>query len=134
VPKKKYLVVARNERTSQYGLETSKGNLPFHSKTARIVEDPNLASEIDTEYGLKGSGDVWVERDEMLENNSAYHPDGVHRYFFGPTRKFVEGWERIFGNGKEVDSGSDKTPGSSAQDPRSQEGQTNPEVKTASRG
>ena len=95
--KKKFLVVARNEQTSRDGLVTGKGVVPFHSKTARIVEDEALAKEIDTQYGLKGTGDVWVERDEMLENNIAYH-DGVHNFHFGSTRSFREGWERVFGH------------------------------------
>jgi hypothetical protein len=104
MPKRKYLVVARNTKTSEFGLETSQGNIPFHKKTARIVEDPGLASEIDTEYGIHGTGDVWVERDEMLENKSQYHPDNVHKYFFGATRLFREGWERIFGDASKEQS------------------------------
>jgi hypothetical protein len=99
MPKKKHLVVARNERTSKFGLQTSKGNVPFHMKTAKIIEDDGLASEIDTQYGLKGTGDVWVARDERLENQSAYHPDSVHKYFFGSSSAFRIGWERIFGKG-----------------------------------
>ena len=97
MPPRKYMVVARNERTSSDGLMTSKGNIPFNGKTAKLITDPGLASEIDTQYGLKGTGDVWMERDERAENVLAYHPDSIHRYFFGATRAFREGWERIFG-------------------------------------
>jgi hypothetical protein len=94
------MVVARNTRTSEHGLETSKGNVPFHGKTAKMIDDPGLASEIDTQYGLKGTGDVWVERDERLENYVNYHSDGASTSFFGPTRAFSEAWERIFGEKK----------------------------------
>jgi hypothetical protein len=102
MPKRKYLVVARNTQTSEHGLQTSKGHIPFHKKTAKMLDDPGLASEIDTEYGLKGTGDVWVERDERMENAVNYH-DGVqtghaiHNFFFGPTRQYADAWERIFG-------------------------------------
>jgi hypothetical protein len=96
--KKKFLVVARNTKTSEQGLMTSKGNVPFHSKTAKIIEDPGLANEIDTEYGLKGKGDVWVERDDMLEHHSNYHSSNkVHNYFFGSNKAYREAWDDIFG-------------------------------------
>ena len=101
--KRKYLVVSRNPKTSENGLMTSKGVIPFHGKTAKIIEDPGLASEIDTQYGLKGTGDVWMERDDRLEHEMSYHSrDRVHNFFFGPTKAFREGWERIFGIGDQA--------------------------------
>jgi hypothetical protein len=105
MPPKKFLVVARNTNTSENGLMTSKGNIHFHRKTAKIISDPVLASEIDVRYGVKGTGDVWVERDQRFEHASAYH-DGMdanklntstHHFFFGSTRSFREGWEKVFG-------------------------------------
>jgi hypothetical protein len=104
MPKKKFLVVSRNTKTSENGLMTGKGLVPFHNKTARMIDDEGLANEIDTHYGIHGTGDVWVERDPHYESTSNYHdgisPElghGVHKFFFGPTKAYSEAWERIFG-------------------------------------
>jgi hypothetical protein len=102
--KKEYMVVARTPNASENGLKTSRGNFSFHGKSAKMIESPELAAEIDARYGIHGSGDVWVERDPRYEHAINYHDGydssvnrGVHNYFFGPTKKFREGWERIFG-------------------------------------
>ncbi len=96
MPKKKHMIVARNTKTSEHGLMTSKGKIPFNMKTAKIIDDDSLANEIDSEYGLKGTGDVWVARDERLENQVNYHPDDTHKFFFGSSKKYAQEWERIF--------------------------------------
>ena len=85
--KKRYIVVPRTEAAMNNGLATTKGNFSFGGKTARIV-DESLASEIDTQHGLKGSGDVWVERDENFEWHEHHDRDtdgrkvGIHHYTF----------------------------------------------------
>lgn len=85
--KKKYIVVPRTTSAMDNGLATSKGNFSFNGKTAKIV-DSSLASEIDHQHGLKGSGDVWVhedenytwhERNDGMTNGRDY---GIHRYTF----------------------------------------------------
>lgn len=86
--KKRYIVVPRTQGIQQNGIKTGKGQLTFGKKTAQWVDDPAVAKEIDTQYGLKGSGDVWVEQDENLEWH-AKHDDGtdgkmagIHHYTF----------------------------------------------------
>lgn len=86
--KKRYIVVPRTEGIKETGIRTGKGKLNFGTKTATWVDDPAEAREIDTQYGLKGSGDVWVAQDENLEWHE--HHDGntdgrtvaTHHYTF----------------------------------------------------
>ena len=86
--KKRYMVVPRTPGIQQTGLKTGKGKLTFGEKTAQWVDDPAVAREIDTQYGMKGSGDVWVAQDENLEWHE--HHDGntdgrkvsIHHYTF----------------------------------------------------
>ena len=86
--KKRYIVVPRTEGAKERGITTGKGKLTFGDKTAAWVDDPAIAREIDTQHGLKGSGDVWVEQDENLEwheNNDAGTDGrnvGIHHYTF----------------------------------------------------
>jgi hypothetical protein len=83
------------------GLSTTKGNFEFNGKTARIV-DESLATEIDTQHGLKGSGDVWVHQDENLEwhehhdGNTDGRKVGIHHYTFaGIDKAKAGGNERV---------------------------------------
>ena len=108
------MVVARNTRTSENGLVTGKGNVDFHGKTAKIIEDPGLATEIDTQYGLKGTGDVWVARDEMYENKANYHDSSLqstHNYFFGPSKSFADAWDELQERRKEKEMTKKKKKG-----------------------
>lgn len=72
----------------QTGLKTGKRHLKFGTKTAKWIDDPAEAREIDTQYGLKGSGDVWVEQDENLEWHESHDRAtdgrnvGIHHYTF----------------------------------------------------
>lgn len=84
---KKHLVVPRTEAAMKNGIQTSKGRLDFGKQTGVWV-DNDIASEIDTESGLKGKGDVWVHEDENLawheHNDSATDGRklGIHHYTF----------------------------------------------------
>lgn len=86
--KKRYIIVPRTERVKEDGLQTGKGNVSFKGKTATWVDDASLAKEIDTQHGLKGSGDVWVEQDENLEWHDKHDGltdgkmKGIHNYTF----------------------------------------------------
>lgn len=101
--KKRSIVVARSQSAQINGLKTSKGLLDFKGKSAKWV-DESLASEIDTEHGLKGSGEVWVDRDENLEWHMSHdgdtdgrnHSKGGHRYFFGTStsKAWDDFWKR----------------------------------------
>jgi hypothetical protein len=99
--KKKFIVVPRTDK-GQRGLETGKGGLDFKGKSAAWVSDPAEAKEIDDRYGLKGSGDVWVEQDENLEWHAKHDEttDGIHRgihhYTFGAMTSpaALRFWER----------------------------------------
>lgn len=81
--KKAYLVMPRNTKAAEQGLKTGKGTLSFKGKTSMMVGDESLAKEIDTQHGLKGTGDVWVAQDERAESFLRDGGDGVHHYFFG---------------------------------------------------
>ena len=86
--KKRYMVVPRSERIKESGLQTGKGKLSFGGKTATWVDDPAVANEINTQHGLKGSGDVWVAQDENLEWHEKHdgltdgRMKGIHNYTF----------------------------------------------------
>ena len=86
--KKRYIVVPRTDAIKRSGIQTGKGKLTFGKNTAQWVDDPAIAREIDTQHGLKGSGDVWVEQDENLEwhANNDEGTDGrnlgIHHYTF----------------------------------------------------
>lgn len=86
--KKRYIVVPRTPGVMETGLKTGKGKLDFKGKTATWVSDPAEAKEIETQYGRKGSGDVWVAQDENLEWHEHHdgHTDGrkvsIHHYTF----------------------------------------------------
>lgn len=95
--KKKYIVMPRNTRVMKDGLDTGKGHLDFKGKSMMYLNDSALADEIETNQGLKGDRDVWVHEDPRLEHQINYHADGISKSFFGPTRAFAEGWERVFG-------------------------------------
>lgn len=88
MPKKRYMVVPRTEGVQKTGIKTGKGKLTFGEKTAQWVDDPAVAREIDAQYGLKGSGDVWVAQDENLEwheKNDGLTDGrklGIHHYTF----------------------------------------------------
>lgn len=86
--KQRFIVVPRNKSTQENGIKTEKRTLNFGRQTARWIDDPAEAREINSTYGVKGSGDVWVEQDENLEWHE--HHDGntdgrtvtLHHYTF----------------------------------------------------
>lgn len=86
--KKRYMIVPRTEAAKEGGLVTGKGKLTFGTKSAAWVDDPTIAKEIDTQHGLKGSGDVWVAQDENLEWHEKHDGltdgkmKGIHNYTF----------------------------------------------------
>lgn len=100
---KRYIVVPRDENIREKGLSTGKGKVKFGKKTAVWVDDPGQASEIDARYGLKGSGEVWVEQDENLEwhakhdNQTDGRKVGIHHYTFGALAGAArDNYDRIF--------------------------------------
>jgi len=86
--KKRYMVVPRSTGIQQTGIKTGKGQLTFGKKTAQWIDDPAVAKEIDTQYGMKGTGDVWVAQDENLEWHEKHDGltdgkmKGIHNYTF----------------------------------------------------
>jgi hypothetical protein len=86
--KKRYIVVPRTDTVKKQGLATGKGKLTFGNQTAQWVDDPAIANEIDTQHGMKGSGDVWVAQDENLEWHERHdgmtdgRNKGIHNYTF----------------------------------------------------
>lgn len=96
--KRRYIVVPRTTGIKETGLKTGKRHLKFGTKTARWVDDPAEAREIDAHYGVKGTGDVWVEQDENLEWHDKHDGltdgkmTGVHHYTFAgvDTSHFVK--------------------------------------------
>jgi hypothetical protein len=97
--KKRYIVVPRTESIQKSGLKTGKGKLTFGKQTAQWIDDPALAREIDTQHGLKGSGDVWVAQDENLEWHERNDGEtdgknvGIHHYTFsGVDTSYFKVW------------------------------------------
>jgi hypothetical protein len=86
--KKRYIVVPRTDEAKRRGIKTGKGNLTFGNKSAQWVDDPVIASEIENDYGKKGSMDVWVAQDENLEWHERHDGmtdgknAGIHHYTF----------------------------------------------------
>ncbi len=100
--KKRYMVVPRSTGVQQTGIKTGKGQLTFGKKSAQWVDDPAVAKEIDTQYGLKGTGDVWVAQDENLEWHERHDGltdgkmKGIHNYTFaGVDMKNKGGNKRV---------------------------------------
>ena len=106
--KRRYIVVPRTQNAMLDGLNIGKGKFDFGGKTARYVSDPTVAAEIDTQYGLKGTGDVWVEQDERLEWHEKHDAltdgknTGIHHYTFGGMWT-DEAWERYQNKKKEAE-------------------------------
>lgn len=109
--KRRYIVVPRTPGIQETGLQTGKRHLNFGKKTARWIDDPAEAREIDAQYGLKGSGDVWVEQDENLEWHAKHDEGtdgkmtGIHRYTFAGVdtariRKSISGKIKIINGTK----------------------------------
>jgi hypothetical protein len=110
--KKRYIVVPRTTGIQQTGLKTGKGTLSFKGKTAMWV-DESVASEIDTQHGLKGSKQVWVAQDENLEWHEKNDGQtdgrkilGIHKYTFAqmgthlPPRDKLIGKLKVIGGSK----------------------------------
>lgn len=97
--KKAYLVMPRNTNVLDTGLKTGRGRLKFgKGKTSMMVGDESLANEIDTQHGLKGTGDVWVAEDQRGESflrDDGNDGRGIHRYFWGASPKFSNAWDEF---------------------------------------
>ena len=112
--KKRYMVVPRTTGVQQTGIKTGKGQLTFGKKTAQWIDDPAVAKEIDTQYGMKGTGDVWVAQDENLEWHEKHDGltdgkmKGIHNYTFaGVDMKGIKstkdnGYVWVWVGGKQV--------------------------------
>lgn len=89
----------RTTQILEKGLKTGKGTLKFKQKKQHmIVGDESLAREIDTQHGLKGTGDVWVAEDQRGESflrDDGPQGVGVHRYFWGSSPRFSRAWEEF---------------------------------------
>ena len=90
---KKHIVVARTRKAIDDGVTTGKGHLDFKGKSMMYVDD-DIAEEINQTQGLKGDGDVWVHEDPRLNWKTRYK-DGVHSFFFGPSKSYANAWEEF---------------------------------------
>ena len=103
--KKKYIVLARNEKTAVAGVETAKGKRSFGDKSAMWISDAGEAREIEKQYGRN----VAVTTDQQYEwsvNNDGQNGtkmNNTHHYTFQvrekpALRKYGKGEEkRMFG-------------------------------------
>lgn len=88
MPKKKYIVLARNKKIATQGLVTGKGKRSFGNYSALWISDPAEAREIEYQYGMKGTRDVSVTTDQQYEwsvNNDGSNgtrTDNIHHYTF----------------------------------------------------
>jgi hypothetical protein len=96
--KKAFLVMPRNKNAAESGLVTGKGTLDFKGKTSMMIGDESLAREVDTQHGLKASGDVWVAEDQRGESflrDDGVQGHGVHRYFWGQSPRYARAWDNF---------------------------------------
>jgi hypothetical protein len=97
------IVVARDPKVVTEGLDIDGKHIDFHGRSAKAIVDPGVVAAIEQKHGLTGNGRVWTHQDERAESAINFHPPqdrGVHHYFFGPTRRYREAWEEIFGDKK----------------------------------
>lgn len=86
--KKKFMVMARNEKIQTSGIKTGKGHRSFGEKSVLWISDPAEAREIETEYGMKGKRQVAVTTDQQYEwslNNDGQNGtklNNIHKYTF----------------------------------------------------
>jgi len=96
--KKAFLVMPRTKAAVENGLQTGRGTLSFKGKTSMMVGDESLAAEIDSQHGLKATGEVWVAEDQRGESflrDDGREGYGVHRYFWGNSSHFANAWDNF---------------------------------------
>jgi hypothetical protein len=105
--KKKHIVLARNKKISDSGLELDGQHIPFAGKGAAVwVEDEGKARALQQKYPR----DVAVTLDQQYtwhannEGGNGTKTDNIHNYTFGPmTSKAAEAfWRRYKRKKKKV--------------------------------
>ena len=105
--KKRFLVLPRTTHRMEGGLDTGAGHKSFKGKTAMYVKDAAEAREIDSQYGFAGgTREVFVHEDYKVGRFVTNEEGEIHNYFFGSTKTYSEGWERIFGK-RRVNAGDE---------------------------
>ena len=96
---KKHVVMARTPEIMKDGIPTSQGHLHFGGKATALV-DASIANEIESEQGLKGTGEVWTHEDPRGNWMDRFKTLSGHKYFFGGhvSRRFRNNYRKIFGH------------------------------------
>ena len=84
--------MARNEHVLQNGLKLGNKTIDFKGQSSVHVDD-DIVSEVEKEYGLKGSGDVWTHEDPILNHTERYKADGIHSYIWGASPRYSKAWD-----------------------------------------
>lgn len=92
MPKKKFKVIKNTTQPEFKGVKHDGKDMKFRRDGTFVVSDTGLAAEIDKVHGRRGNQSVAVVPYTDKETN-----EPGHRYFFGSTPAYSEGWERIFG-------------------------------------
>ena len=99
MPKHKYMVMRRTPGPLR--IDTGRGVRKTWRENGGkadffYVSTETEARDINALYGSGGTRDVWVKEHGQASHDASYHVNGG-RGFFGATRAFREGWERVFG-------------------------------------
>ena len=76
-------------------IKTESGTLRFEDGVAVLPHDSRARDIYDE---IQATEARHPNQYSLVENKPTVNVDPLHRYFFGPTRKFSESWERIFEN------------------------------------
>lgn len=93
--KRKFMVIARNQKTQQKGIVTGKGHRTFGEKSVLWISDPAEAREIETGYSKR---DVAVTTDQQYEwslnneNGDGTKLNNIHNYTFGQLKEVKWVW------------------------------------------
>ena len=82
------------------GIATGKGRRSFKGKSAMYLSDPAEVREVEQMYGKGGDNSILIHEDDRVGRFVNNEHGEVHNYFFGSTRKYAEGYDRIFGKTK----------------------------------
>lgn len=83
--KKKFMVLARNQKIQEKGIKTGKGHRTFGEKSVMWISDPAEAREIETQYSKR---DIAVTTDQQYEwslnneNGDGTKLNNIHNYTF----------------------------------------------------
>lgn len=86
--KKKWQVIKNTTAEHITGVDVGREKFRFRNNGTFVIDDPQLARDIDKVYGRKGNQQVAV-----VPHNDPETRELGHTYTFGPTPKFSHAWK-----------------------------------------